>query len=76
MDNQSRHAYLIIAHTQFGQLKKLLRMGEVEKLCRVIDQLNGYGPGSVTVLSGKELEGAAIGAALEELEKNGPAAQI
>ena len=26
MDNQSRHAYLIIAHTQFGQLKKLLRM--------------------------------------------------
>ena len=26
MDNQSRHAYLIIAHAQFGQLKKLLRM--------------------------------------------------
>ena len=26
MDNRSRHAYLIIAHTQFGQLKKLLRM--------------------------------------------------
>ena len=33
-------------------------------------------PESVTVLSGKELEGATIGAALEELEKNGPAAQI
>ena len=62
--------------TPVDALKKLLRMGEVEKLCRVIDQLNGYGPGSVTVLSGKELEGAAIGAALEELEKNGPAAQI
>ncbi len=27
MDNQSRHAYLIIAHTQFGQLKKLLAIG-------------------------------------------------
>ena len=62
--------------TPVDALKKLLRMGEVEKLCRVIDQLNGYGPGSVTVLSGPELEGAASGAALEELEKNGPAAQI
>lgn len=57
--------------TPVDALKKLLRMGEVEKLCRVIDQLNGYGPGSVTVLSGPELEGAAIGAALEELEKTG-----
>lgn len=38
--------------TPVDALKKLLRMGEVEKLCRVIDQLNGYGPGSVTVLSG------------------------
>ena len=43
--------------TPVDALKKLLRMGEVEKLCRVIDQLNGYGPGSVTVLSGAELEG-------------------
>ena len=34
--------------TPVDALKKLLRMGEVEKLCRVIDQLNGYGPGSVT----------------------------
>ena len=52
------------------------RLGEVEKLCRVIDQRNGYGPGGGRVLSGRELGGAAIGAAQEELEKNGPAAQI
>ena len=47
--------------------------------------VQGYGGGvfiepryklDKTLLSGPELEGAAIGAALEELEKNGPAAQI
>ena len=56
--------------TPVDALKKLLRMGEIEKLCRVIDQLNGYGGGSVRPLSDKELSDQALGAALEELEKN------
>ena len=56
--------------TPVDALKKLLRMGEVEKLCRVIDQLNGYAPGSVSVLSEDEMQGAAIEAAVEELSKN------
>ena len=51
-------------------LKKLLKKGEAERLCRIADKLNGYAPGSV--LEGPEggLEDAAIGGALEDLEKN------
>ena len=56
--------------TPVDALKRLLRMGEVEKLCRAIDRLNGYGAGSVETLSDDEMQAAAIGAALEELEKN------
>ena len=61
--------------TPVDALKKLLRMGEVEKLCRVIDQLNGYGPGSVTVPPARSWRGGhrrGPGGA----GKNGPAAQI
>ena len=63
-------------HDQMGcatpadALKKLLRMGEVENLCRVIDRLNGYGTGSVVPVSDQELEARALTAAVEELEKN------
>ena len=56
--------------TPVDGLKKLLRLGEVEKICRAIDLLNGYGSGSVTPVSDEELMGRAIQAAVEELEKN------
>lgn len=56
--------------TPVDALKKLLRMGEIEKVCRVIDRLNGYGAGNVTPLTEDEQKGAALGAAVEELEKN------
>ena len=51
-------------------LKKLLRMGEAEKLCRVIDRLNGYAAGSVVEAADDELAAGALNAAVEELEKN------
>lgn len=51
-------------------LRKLLKKGEVEKLCRAADKLNGYGAGSVLEEPPEVLEGAAVGAALEDLEKN------
>ncbi len=56
--------------TPVEALKKLLRIGEVEKLCRVIDRLNGYGAGNVAMLNEEEQAAAALGAAVEELEKN------
>ena len=62
--------------TPVDALKRKLRMGEVEKLCRVIDQLNGYGPGTVVPMTDesqekdKSMEAAALGAAVEMLEKN------
>lgn len=56
--------------TPADALKKVLRMGEVEKVCRVIDQLNGYGPGSVAPFSDEELANEATQKAVEELEKN------
>ena len=63
-------------HDQMGcatpadALKKLLRMGEVEKLCRVIDRLNGYAANSVVPLNNQEIEEAALVSAVEDLEKN------
>ena len=56
--------------TPVDALKKLLRPGEVEKICRSIDLLNGYGGGSGAPVSYEELMGQAIQAAVEELEKN------
>lgn len=58
--------------TPIEAMKKLFRAGEVERLCRMADQLNGYEAGSVVAVerSDEELEGAALTAALEELEKN------
>lgn len=53
--------------TPVDALKKLLRKGEVAKVTRIIDLLNGYGAGSVVPL---ELEKAAVDAAVEHLEKN------
>ena len=51
-------------------LRKLLKKGEAERLCRMADTLNGYAPGSVLEGPGEALQGAAVGAALEDLEKN------
>lgn len=53
--------------TPVDALKKLLRRGEVTKVVRVIDLLNGYGSDSVVPL---EQERAAVAAAVEYLEKN------
>lgn len=58
--------------TPVDALKKLLRPGEVRALVRRCDALNGYGPGAVISLEAGEddLQGAAVGAALKDLEKN------
>ena len=58
--------------TPADALKRLLRAGEIERLCIQADSLNGYGPGSVVAVEAPEeaLEGAAIAGALEDLEKN------
>lgn len=54
--------------TPVEALKKLLLAGEVNGLVKQLDQLNGYG--STAVQDVTELQNAAIGAALEDLEKN------
>ena len=58
--------------TPVDALKKLLRPGEVRALVRRCDALNGYGPGAVISLEAGEddLQSAAVGAALKDLEKN------
>lgn len=56
--------------TPVDALKKLLRKGEVEKVCRVIDRLHGYSVGSVTPVAPETMQAAAIDAAVEDLEKN------
>ena len=58
--------------TPIEAMRKLLRAGEVERLCKVVDILNGYGAGSVAVMemSDEQLEGETIEAALDDLEKN------
>ena len=63
--------------TPIEAMKKLLREGEVRAILRKCDELNGYGYGAVVPLSPDDesipeddLQGRAIGAALEDLEKN------
>lgn len=58
--------------TPVDALKKLLRPGEVRALVRRCDALNGYGPGAVISLEADEddLQAAAVGGALKDLEKN------
>lgn len=56
--------------TPVDALKKLLRKGEVDKIVRAIDILNGYGTGSVTPLSEEKRETRAVAMAVKELEKN------
>lgn len=63
--------------TPIEAMKKLLREGEVRAILRKCDELNGYGYGAVVPLGPEdesipedELQGRAIGAALEDLEKN------
>lgn len=58
--------------TPVDAIKKILRPGEVERLCRVADELNGYGSGSVILdQTAEELEAVATAQAVDELEKNG-----
>lgn len=54
--------------TPVEALKKLLLAGEVSGLVKQLDQLNGYG--STAVRDVTDLQNAAVGAALEDLEKN------
>lgn len=63
--------------TPIEAMKKLFREGEVRAILRKCDELNGYGYGAVVPLSPKEkaisddeLQAQAVGAALEDLEKN------
>ncbi len=56
--------------TPLDALKKLLRKGEVEKICRAIDLLHGYSVGSVVPVDTETMQAAAIDAAVEDLEKN------
>ncbi|HJB99142.1 MAG TPA: hypothetical protein H9764_01690 [Candidatus Flavonifractor merdavium] len=58
--------------TPADALKRLLRPGEIAHLVRMCDTLNGYGSGSVVSVqrSEQELQSAAIGEVLDELEKN------
>lgn len=56
--------------TPVDALKKLLRKGEVERVCRVIDLLHGYAVGSVVAVNEDDLQKLAISKAVEELEKN------
>ena len=56
--------------TPADALKKILRKGEVKKICAAIDLLHGYSPGSVTVVSEEELSDRVTAAAVKELEKN------
>ena len=56
--------------TPVDALKKLLKKGEVQKICRAIDLLNGYSFGSVVPVGLETMQEAAIGAAVEDLEKN------
>ena len=63
--------------TPIEAMKDLFREGEVRAILRKCDELNGYGYGAVVPLSPKEeaisdeeLQARAVGAALEDLEKN------
>ena len=56
--------------TPVDALKKVLRKGEVEKICRAIDPLHGYSVGSVVPVSEEDMQNRAVAVAVAELEKN------
>ena len=58
--------------TPIDAMKKLLRGGEIDRLCQEADRLNGYRGESVISMEADEnqLQEAAISAAVEDLEKN------
>ena len=56
--------------TPVDAVKTLLKPGEIRALVRRCDLLNGYGPGAVISMDQEDLQDVAIGAAMEELEKN------
>lgn len=53
-------------------VKKLFRGGEIEKICKVADVLNGYAAGSVVTMVAPpaDLESHAVADILEDAEKN------
>lgn len=58
--------------TPVDALKRLLKPGEIAKLNKHADILNGYGLGAVSAvnLEADQLQAQAVGNALEDLEKN------
>ncbi len=56
--------------TPVDAIKDFFRGGEIRALVRRCDLLNGYGPGAVVSMDQEDLQDAAIGAAMEDLEKN------
>jgi hypothetical protein len=58
--------------TPVDALKRLLKPGEISKLNKHADILNGYGLGAVSAvnLDADQLQAQAVGNALEDLEKN------
>lgn len=58
--------------TPADAVKKLFRGGEIEKICKAADVLNGYAAGSVVTMEAQvaDLESHAVAAILEDAEKN------
>lgn len=58
--------------TPADAVKKLFRGGEIEKICKAADVLNGYAAGSVVTMDAPpaDLESHAVADILEDAEKN------
>lgn len=58
--------------TPADAVKKLFRGGEIEKICKAADVLNGYAAGSVVTMEAPpaDLESHAVADILEDAEKN------
>ena len=58
--------------TPADAVKKLFRGGEIEKICKAADVLNGYAAGSVVTMEAPpaDLESYAVEDILEDTEKN------
>lgn len=58
--------------TPADAVKKLFRGGEIEKICKAADVINGYAAGSVVTMEAPpaDLESHAVAAILKDAEKN------
>lgn len=58
--------------TPADAVKKLFRGGEIEKICKAADVINGYAAGSVVTMEAPpaDLESHAVADILEDAEKN------